>query len=137
MDLAGNGTTDIFSSFSDDQGTTWSLPRTATDSLSFPVDRFNHWLSIDPTNGVVNVSFYDTRNDTTGFRYMTDTYLTRSGDGGATFGPDVRVSTVSSNEHDCDGVFPCSAINYANHQGASTGLWPPGAVPHPSSTSPR
>ncbi|HEX9500655.1 MAG TPA: sialidase family protein [Thermoanaerobaculia bacterium] len=137
MDLAGNGTTDIFSSFSDDQGTTWSLPRTATDSLPFAVDRFNHWLSIDPTNGVVNVSFYDTRNDTTGFRYMTDTYLTRSGDGGATFGPDVRVSTVSSNEHDCDGVFPCSAINYGNQQGDYEGLVAYGGVAHPIWTDSR
>src|SRR5207245_9059463 len=106
MDLAGNGTTDICTSCSDDKGSTWSLPRAATDQLSFAVDRFNHWLSIDPTNGVVNISFYDTRNDTTGSRYMTDAYLSRSSDGGATFGPNVRVSTVSSNEHDCDGVFP-------------------------------
>src|SRR4029077_16901550 len=102
MDLAGNGTTDIFVSYSDDKGSTWSLPRTATDSLPFAVDRFYKWISIDPTNNVVNSSFYDTPNDPTGFRYMTDTYLSRSADGGATFGPNVRVSTVSSNEHDCD-----------------------------------
>src|SRR5438067_9176064 len=49
-DLAGNGTTDIFTSFSDDKGSTWSLPASVTDSIPFAVDRFNQWLSIDPTN---------------------------------------------------------------------------------------
>jgi len=137
MDLAGNGTTDIFVSFSDDKGTTWSLPRTATDSLPFAVDRFYNWVSIDPTNGVVNMSFYDTRNDTTGSRFMTDTYLTRSSDGGANFGPNIRVSTVSSNEHDCDGVFPCSAINYGNQQGDYEGLVAYGGVAHPIWTDSR
>src|SRR5207253_10755974 len=105
MDLAGDGTTDIRISYSDDKGASWSLPQPATDRTPFAVDRFNQWLSIDPSNGVVNVSFYDTRNDTTGSRYMTDIYLARSADGGATFAPNVRVSTASSNEHDCDGVY--------------------------------
>ena len=137
MDLAGTGNTDIFTSYSDDEGTSWSFPKPATDQLSFAVDRFNHWLSIDPTNGVVNVSFYDTRNDTTGFRYMTDTYLSRSSDGGATFASNVRVSTVSSNEHDCDGVFPCRSINYGNQQGDYEGLVAYGGVAHPIWTDSR
>src|SRR5439155_16535962 len=47
MDLTGNGTTDILTSYSDDKGTSWSLPRAATDSLAFAVDRFNQWLSVD------------------------------------------------------------------------------------------
>ena len=137
MDLAGNGTTDIFTAFSDDKGSTWSLPNPATDQLGFAVDRFNQWLSIDPTNSVVNLSFYDTRNDTTGFRFMTDTYLSRSSNGGATFGPNVRVSTVSSNEHDCNGVFPCPSINYGNQQGDYEGLVAFGGVAHPIWTDSR
>jgi hypothetical protein len=137
MDLAGNGTTDIFTSFSDDKGSTWSLPASVTDLLPFAVDRFNHWLSIDPTNGVVNVSFYDTRNDTTGSRFMTDIYLARSSDGGATYGANVRASDVSSNEHDCNGVFPCSAINYGNQQGDYSGLVAYGGIAHPIWTDSR
>jgi hypothetical protein len=137
MDLTDNGTTDILTSFSDDRGTTWSLPSPATDQLSFAVDRFNQWLSIDPTDGEVNVSFYDTRNDTTGSRFMTDTYLSRSSDGGATFGANVRVSTVSSNEHDCNGVFPCSSIDYGNQQGDYEGLVAHGGVAHPIWTDSR
>lgn len=119
----GQSGTDIFLSYSDNKGTSWSQPQSVGDALNIPVDRFNHWMSVDPVTGDVNVSFYDTRNDTTGFRYMTDTYLTQSNDGGATWlSPNIRVSTASSNEHDCDGAFPCSAINYGNQQGDYEGL---------------
>jgi len=137
MDLAGNGTTDILTSYSDDKGATWSLSKSAADALPFAMDRFNQWLSIDPTNGVVNVSFYDTRNDTTGARYMTDIYLSRSSDGGASFASNVRASDVSSNEHDCDGVFPCSAINYGNQQGDYSGIVAYGGIAHPVWTDSR
>src|SRR6266480_4548929 len=106
MDLTSANVTDIFISYSDNNGLTWSTPAHVPDQFSFKVDRFNHWMSVDPTNGEVNVAFYDTRNDTTGFRYQTDYYLAQSTDGGLTFPADARVSTVSSNEHDCNGVFP-------------------------------
>ena len=123
MDLTQSGTTDIFISYSDDKGLTWSQPRSVADQLAIAVDRFNHWMSVDQVTGDVNISFYDTRNDTTGYRYMTDTYLAQSTDGGVSWNsPDTRVSTASSNEHDCNGVFPCSAINYGNQQGDYEGL---------------
>jgi hypothetical protein len=137
MDLAGDGTTDIFLSSSDDKGLTWSLAHPVTDRLPFAVDRFNHWMSVDPVTGQVNVSFYDTRNDTTGSRFMTDVYLARSSDGGATFAPNLRASTVSSNEHDCNGVFPCAAINYGNQQGDYEGLVSYGGISHPVWTDSR
>ena len=138
MDLTSTGVTDIFVSSSDDRGTTWSSPAPATDQLPQLVDRFNHWFSVDPVTGDVNFSFYDTRNDTTGSRFMTDTYFTQSNDGGATFrSPNVRVSSLSSNEHDCNGVFPCSAINYFNQQGDYEGLVSYGGVSHPIWTDSR
>jgi len=128
-DLASNGVnTDIFSAFSDDRGATWSTPHTVTDSLT-GVDRFYQWLSVDAQTGEVNISFYDTRNDTTGQRFMTDVYFTRSSDG-TSFAPNLRVSTVSSNEHDCSGVFPCSAIDYGNQYGDYEGLVSFGGVSH-------
>jgi len=136
MDLTPAGTTDIFLSFSDDQGATWSQARAAADSL--PVDRFNHWLSVDPVTGDVTLSFYDTRNDKTGFRYQTDVYFTRSSDGGGTFlSPNVRVTDVSSNEHDCNGIFPCSGIDCGNQQGDYEGLVTFGGVAHPIWTDSR
>jgi hypothetical protein len=138
MDLTPAGVTDILNSFSDDRGLTWTAPHPVTDQLLQLVDRFNHWLAVDPVTGDVNLSFYDTRNDTTGSRFMTDTFFTQSVDGGVTFrSPNVRVSSVSSNEHDCNGVFPCSAINYGNQQGDYEGLASRGGVSHPIWTDSR
>src|SRR5215472_2960903 len=138
MDLTGAGTTDIFLAFSDDKGNTWSQPAPVADQLSFPVDRFNHWLAVDPVTGDVNVSFYDTRNDTTGFRFQTDTFFTQSRNGGQSFSsPNTRVSTVSSNEHDCNGVFPCVAIDYGNQQGDYEGLASFAGASHPIWTDSR
>src|SRR2546421_1465530 len=84
MDLTAANTTDIFISYSDNNGATWSAAASVTDQFLFAVDRFNHWMSVDPVTGDVNVAFYDTRNDTTGSRYQTDYYLARSTDGGST-----------------------------------------------------
>src|SRR4029077_3418244 len=123
IDQTTAGTTDIYLSYSDDGGAHWSPRRTVADQLPTLVDRFNHWMSVDPITGDVNISFYDTRNDTTGFRYMTDTYFTQSRNGGTTWrSPNTRVSTASSNEHDCGGVYPCSGIDYGNQQGDYEGL---------------
>jgi hypothetical protein len=137
MDLTATGNTDIFASYSDDGGTTWSAARPVTDRLQ-NVDRFNHWMSVDPVTGDANVSFYDTRNDTAGFRYMTDIYFTQlRGGGGAWLSPNVRVSDVSSNEHDCSGQFPCPAINYGNQTGDYAGLVSYGGVSRPIWTDSR
>src|SRR5258708_13697339 len=64
-------------------------------------------------------------------QYMTDIYLSRSSDGGSTFAPNVRVSTASSNEHDCNGLFPCPAINSGNTQGDYSALVPSDGMAHP------
>src|SRR6266436_2656481 len=138
MDQTPANVTDIFLSYSDNNGLTWSTPAHVPDQFASRVDRFNHWMSIDPTNGDVNVAFYDTRNDTTGFRYQTDYYLAKSTNGGVSFpGSDVRVSTVSSNEHDCNGVFPCQGINYGNQQGDYEGLVSFNGVSYPIWTDSR
>ncbi len=137
MDLTAAKVTDIFFSYSDNAGATWSAPAPVTDQLPTAVDRFNHWMSVDPITGDVNVAFYDTRNDTTGFRYQTDYYLAKSSDGTTFSGADLRVSTVSSNEHDCNGVFPCQAINYGNQQGDYEGLVSFGGVSYPIWTDSR
>ncbi len=136
MDQNAGGNTGMFLSFSDNQGASWSQPAAVGDPL--PVDRFNQWLSVDPVTGAVNISFYDTRNDTTGKRYMTDVYLAQSTDGGATWAsPNTRVSTVSSNEHDCNGLFPCSGIDYGNQYGDYEGLVAHGGLVHPVWTDSR
>jgi hypothetical protein len=136
LDQTSDGFGDIFLSFSDDQGSTWSAAKTVPDPL--PADRFNHWLAVDPVNGDVNLSFYDTRNDTTGQRFQTDVYFTQSKDGGATFlSPNVRVTTASSSEHDCNGVFPCVGIEYFDQEGDYEGLVSFNGVSHPIWTDSR
>jgi len=138
MDLTASGVTDIFLSFSDDRGSSWSTQEPVTDRLPALVDRFNHWLSVDPVTGDVNVSFYDTRNDTTGSRFVTDIFFSQSTDGGVSFlSPNLRVSSESSNEHDCNGIFPCPAIDYFNQQGDYSGLVSFGGVSHPLWTDSR
>ena len=93
---------------------------------------------MDQSTGEVNVSFYDTRNDISGARYMTDIYFTQSNNGGNTWAiPNTRVTDVSSNEHDCNGVLSCSAINYGNQQGDYAGLASYGGVSHPVWTDSR
>ena len=88
--------------------------------------------------GEVNVSFYDSRNDTTGAGYMTDVYFTQSMDGGSSWlSPNVRVTTESSSEHDCDGLFPCPGIDYLNQYGDYEGLVSYGGVSHPIWTDSR
>ena len=136
IDLTDEGTTDIVLAYSDDHGSTWSDPAPVTDQLEDPVDRFNHWLSVDPVTGAVNVAFYDTRLDTTGERFETDYFLSTSADG-VSWAPNVRASTVSSNEHDCAGVFPCQGINYGNQQGDYEGLVSYGGVSYPIWTDSR
>jgi hypothetical protein len=134
MNTNVGGNTDVFVVFSDDGGYRWSAPRAVTDGLG-GVDRFNQWLSVDPVTGEVIVSFYDPRNDTTGARYAFDTYLSRSLDGGATFGPNLRASAATSNEHDCSGAYPCANINYGNQTGDYEGVAAYGGTVHPIWTS--
>ncbi|MFN2598217.1 MAG: sialidase family protein, partial [Pyrinomonadaceae bacterium] len=122
-------TTDIFMSYSDNGGKFWTAPKPVTDQFVVPVDRFNHWMSVDPTSGDVFVSFYDTRNDWTGMGFGTDVYLSQSKDGGATWLPNVRVTSVGSNEHDCNGLFPCDGINYGTQQGDYEASSPTAATP--------
>ncbi len=59
------------------------------------VDQFFPWLSIDSSSGAIEVAFYD-RRDNPGTVLM-NMYLARSTDGGASFGENTRISSVSSN----------------------------------------
>ena len=126
----------ILLAFSGDGGASWSAPAAVGHQVA-GTDRFNQWLSVDPASGDVTASYYDTQNDRTGQRFMTDVYLSRSTDGGATWAPDVRVTTQSSNEHDCNGLFPCRSINYGNQQGDYEGLVSFRGVSHPIWTDSR
>lgn len=78
-----NGDKDVFLISSRDAGQTWSEPlRVNDDPLENGRDQFFTWMAVDPTDGAVNIAFYD-RRDTQGAG--TKLTLARSIDGGATF----------------------------------------------------
>jgi len=142
--------TDIFFAFSDDHGFTWSQPvRVADDTVH--ADQFYQWLAVDPTDGSVNISWYDTRNDPA--RRKTDIFFTRSTDGGATFISNGRVTSASTDESCpvCEDLvaqtgFTSSTIRFCrqncdaeifNQYGDYTGLASFGGVSHPIWTDRR
>jgi hypothetical protein len=86
---------DVFVRRSIDGGSIWGTRARASDSTGL-VDHFNHWLAVDPSDGSVNVSFYDTRNDPS--RVKTEVFYARSTDGGASFAPNVQVANAPSDE---------------------------------------
>ena len=89
-----SGDQDIFFLTSTDQGNTWSTrKRINDDPLGNGADQFHPWTVVNQ-DGVISVVFYDRRNDPSNL--MFDAYLTQSYDGGLTFTPNKRISTVSS-----------------------------------------
>ena len=73
--------TDVFLCTSDDQGTTWSLPRRVNADPGAS-QQFFPWLAVDPVTGLVTVVYYD-RSGTVGD--ATDVVVAWSSDGGTTF----------------------------------------------------
>jgi hypothetical protein len=94
MDESPYGDTDLYFTRSTDGGYTWSTPfRLNDDPEGNGADQFHPWLCVD-NQGVITVVFYDRRNDPGNL--LMDLYLTQSYDGGATFTPNERVTSVSS-----------------------------------------
>ena len=100
MDETPANGTDIFMSRSTDGGSTWSTPlRVNDDPTGVANDQFNQWLSVDPSNGSVNLSWNDTRNDPA--HLSTDIFYARSTNGGLSFGKNVQVTSAPTNETCC------------------------------------
>lgn len=93
MDTGTDGYPDMFFTRSTDGGNTWSARvRINDDPQGNHIDQFHPWLTVDRT-GCISVIFYDSRNDPNNI--LCDVYLAQSTDGGATWLPNVRVTTVS------------------------------------------
>ncbi len=84
--------------WSNDSGATWNItnPHTLDDINS--VDRFNPWIEVDG-GGNLHAIFYSTQNDPA--RLTVDLYHTFSADGGVTWEPETRVTSVTS-QHPTD-----------------------------------
>ncbi len=122
MDQTATNGTDIFVAHSTDHGQTWSSRvRVNDDPSGVANDQFEQWLSVDPTDGSVNVSWYDTRNDPA--HLSTDIFYARSTDGGLTFSPNVQVTTAPTDET----CATCGVRGYGDYQGIAAF----GGVVHP------
>ena len=101
MDTTATNGTDIFASHaSNGDDTSWSPGvRVNDDPTGTANDQFNQWLAVDPSDGSVNLSWNDTRNDPS--HVSTDIFFTRSTDGGLTFAKNVQVTTAPTNESCC------------------------------------
>jgi Neuraminidase (sialidase) len=79
-----NGDLDIFSSSSADGGRTWTSPtRVNNDAIHNGAEQFFQWLAVDPTDGTVNLLFYDRRGDPRNRKQIV--VLARSSNGGRSF----------------------------------------------------
>lgn len=95
------GNNDVFLAYSDNRGDTWSAPvRVNDDAPGNGADQFLPWVNVDDA-GAVHVSFLDRRNDPANLRYAM--YVGTSTNGGASFGPNVKVS---------DGDYPPSSLYF-------------------------
>ena len=85
---------DVYARSSNDGGTTWSNRLKVNDD-STGVTHIFPWLGVDPTDGTVNVAWYDTRNDIDQER--TQIYYARSSNGGSSFEPNVKLTDSGAN----------------------------------------
>jgi hypothetical protein len=113
-----NGDLDVFCSTSTDGGKKWGAPvRVNNDAARNGADQFFQWLAVDPTDGTVNVIFYDRRGDPKN-RAQTVT-LARSTDGGRVF----QNYAWTTEPFEAGGVFFGDYSGIAASGGRVYGVW--------------
>jgi hypothetical protein len=103
-----NAATTVYVAKSTDGGSTWT-------STAMPAggDQFNQWLAVDPSDGSVNVAYYDTG---TNGAIPTLYTLARSTDGGGTYSASA-VANAPTDESCCS-----PSVNLGNQYGDYEGL---------------
>jgi len=115
--------TDIFVSFSDDDGASWNSPVRVNDDGATN-SQFLPRIAVDQTTGFVGVSWYDARNspDNSTAKF----FGAISFDGGLTFGTNFRISTGTSNQAPAGGPGDLDYGDYtglAFHDGGLHPVW--------------
>jgi hypothetical protein len=88
--------TDIYLTYSDDGGATWTNPGTTGNVEDSPGNSaFHSWVSVDQSSGSVNV-LYKTNNDGDADNHTSVTRVASSFDGGDTFGSKADLSDRES-----------------------------------------
>jgi hypothetical protein len=120
-DAPGYTDTDIYFRYSTDGGDTWTArQRINDDDLNNGCDQFHPWTHVDQ-NGVITVTWLDRRLDPQNYKF--DCYITQSYDGGATFTPNIRISTVSSDPREARAGLLGEYIGLATHNGRVNPVW--------------
>jgi hypothetical protein len=121
-----NGDLDVFIATSENGGKRWSTPvRVNNDPIHNGAEQFFQWLAVDPTDGSINVLFYDRRGDPQNRKQIV--VLARSGDGGRSF----------SNYAWTDEPFEASGVFFGDYSGIAAyggrvyGIWAEKPVPAP------
>lgn len=86
-----NEESDIYLISSSDGGINWTQPVRVNDDLT-TTDQVLPWMELK-SDGTIDIAWYDRRNDPADL--LWDVYFSSSTDGGQTFQPNVRVSSVS------------------------------------------
>ena len=113
-----NGELDVFIATSVDQGKHWSSPqRVNDDPVHNGAEHFFQWLAVDPTDGSVNVVFYDRRRDPLNRKQIV--VLARSTDGGQRF----QNYAWTDEPFEAGGVFFGDYSGLAAYGGRVYGAW--------------
>src|SRR4051812_2586131 len=89
------GQVDVYTRTSSDGGTSWTNRLKVNDD-STGVSHFFPWLGVDPSDGSVNVAWYDTRNDSVD-QERTQIFYARSVNGGSSFQPNINLTDSGPN----------------------------------------
>ena len=109
------GGTDVLFSKSVDGGLHWSAGVPVnTDPPGQVTDQFYPWLAVDPSDGSINIIYYDSRNDPS--RRATNVFLARSTNGGVSFAAQ-QVANAPTDEMCC-----APSVNLGDQYGDYEGL---------------
>ena len=125
-----NGDLDVLVSSSNDRGKHWTAPiRVNNDPVHNGVEQFFQWLAVDPTDGSVNVVFYDRRRDPQNRQQIV--VLARSTDGGSSF----KSYAWTEDPFEAGGLFFGDYSGLAAFGGRVYGVWTEKPAPPPTTTT--